>query len=65
MMFCSKSENYIYNEVLLELELIYFEDGVSNDEQYEQYILNNYKKMDLLVIHGLYNHTIGFLDLYR
>ncbi len=65
MMFCSKSEDYTFNELVPEQELIYFEDGLPNNEQYEQYLLNNYEKMDLLVIHGMYNHTIGFVDLYR
>ncbi len=65
MMFCSKNEEYTFSELLLNQELIYFEEDMDQGEQYTEFLLDNYKEMDLLVLHGIYSETMAYLAVYR
>ncbi len=65
MMFCSNDENYNFSELLPEQELIFSNREDSLSSQYHKYLLENYDKIDILVLHGLYPETIEFLIKYR
>lgn len=45
------------------LSLIY-EDDISKEKYYE-YLQNHYLEMDILILHGMYDETIPFLERYR
>ncbi len=65
MMFCSNDIDYAFRELVPEMELLYSNRDVSLDKQYFEYLSNNYKEIDVLILHGMYNETIHFLDIYR
>lgn len=65
MFFASASEDYKYLEYLPNLELLGDEESEINEERYHEFLLENYKKMDILVLHGMYSTTMTFLDAYR
>ncbi|MCL2603264.1 MAG: glycosyltransferase [Defluviitaleaceae bacterium] len=65
MYFEDESSDYPYQNVLPDQEIILhnFADGCG--DEYYKHLNNNYKKMDLLVLHGMYEQTMDFLDAYR
>ncbi len=65
MMFCSTDIDYTFNENLENQELIFSDKNLSMEQQYLDYLINNYQKMDILVLHGMYDETINFLNIYR
>lgn len=65
MMFCSNKIEYSFREIIPEMNLIFSNSDVSLDKQYFEYLSNNYKEIDVLILHGMYNETIHFLDIYR
>ncbi len=69
MFFCSKEEDYLYQKDLSGLNLI-FEDTDYNDSttkqlKYFKFLRKNYNDIDVLILHGVYNETIKFLEEYR
>jgi glycosyltransferase involved in cell wall biosynthesis len=63
MMFCSKPGDYPYLQVFPELELLYAEN--TDAELYYRHLHENYKRMDIIILHGMYAETIGYLNEYR
>lgn len=65
MFFCSEDENYEYLEDLHNLELVKKEPMFINEYIYTKFLQENYEKMDILILHGLYEQTVDFLYEYR
>ncbi|MDR2599223.1 MAG: glycosyltransferase [Oscillospiraceae bacterium] len=67
MYFGSKDIDYSYLSILPEIEMIYFEPKSTDDlsKAYVEYILENYKKIDVLVLHGMYSNALAYVKLYK
>lgn len=65
MFYCSKNDNYTFAEVLPNLNLIYDDTPDRNMDMYNQFLHENYKNMDILILHGIYEQSIPFLNNYR
>ena len=48
-----------------EMLLLYSNDKAGNAEAYKKHLLESYSDMDVLILHGMYNETMGYLDAYR
>ena len=65
MFFGSKQEDYPYLSQLPDIEIVYSEALSGDAAAYYEHLLGNYKKMDVLILHGMYNETMLYLDEYR
>ncbi len=65
MMFGSNESDYSYLGVLPGLEVVYRDNAIDMKNQYYEYLKENYMKMDMLILHGIYDETIQFLTEYR
>ncbi len=65
MAFCSENDCRDIKELLPEQELMFSNEKETLKCQYENLLKINYESMDVLVLHGMYRETIGFLDVYR
>lgn len=65
MMFGTKPADYPYTELLPQLEIMYTdaESGVPN--VYFEHLSKEYHRVDALILHGMYDQTVGYLDAYR
>lgn len=61
--FCDEKQSYLLAEDLTGLELIFAEK--TNEEVYESHLKTHYPDMDVLILHGLHDQTMGFLEQYR
>lgn len=65
MLFCDEDIEYSYNDLLVGQELVYSNKEQNLSDQYYEYLMKNYKDMDMLILQGMYGETISFLELYR
>lgn len=65
MFFCDKQIDYSFLSILPNMELIYTDGKYGNDDLYIDFLRENYKKMDILILHGMYIETIMYLNEYR
>ncbi len=65
MLYCTKPEDYPYLVKLSDMQLEYSDERILDREVYGEYLEKNYEKMDVLILHGMYNETIDFLKRYR
>ncbi len=65
MYYCSKTDNYTYLSELDGLELLYLDTQVDEADPYYAFLIQNYRQMDILILHGMYDETIAYLDAYR
>lgn len=63
MFFCKPTINYTLAQDLPGLELI--ETESTNELAYYDFLEQNYQKMDILILHGMYPETIPYLEHYR
>lgn len=65
MMFGTKPEDYPYTELLPGLEVQCSEAAPGVPDVYSEHLSKEYLKMDALILHGMYNETVGYLNAYR
>jgi glycosyltransferase involved in cell wall biosynthesis len=65
MMFGTKPDDYPYMEVLPGLEILYSEGEIGAPDVYFEHLVEKYAQMDTLILHGMYEQTIGYLIAYR
>jgi glycosyltransferase involved in cell wall biosynthesis len=65
MYFCTKPEDYSYLSVLDGLEMLYNDSEIGESEVYRKHLQDNYADMDVLILHGMYPTTSGYLNGYR
>jgi glycosyltransferase involved in cell wall biosynthesis len=65
MMFGTTPADYTYADLLPGLELLYSDVESGNPNVYYEHLNKNYQKMDIMILHGMYNETITYLDAYR
>jgi glycosyltransferase involved in cell wall biosynthesis len=65
MMFGTKPNDYPYAELLPGLEILYSETTSGIPDIYYKHLLEEYNKMGILILHGMYNETILYLDTFR
>ena len=67
MYFCTNSDEYPYLKDLPNLALLFnnSENAVAAKKDYYDHLNENYKKMDVLILHGMYRQTLEFLAAYR
>ncbi|MFI3174024.1 MAG: glycosyltransferase [Bacillota bacterium] len=65
MFFCDENESYDYAKELPDLELIYTDKETGMKRPYYNFLRENYEKMDILILNGIYFETIEFLSEYR
>jgi len=65
MYFCTKPEDYPYLSDLQDLDALYHDSPSGTEEAYYEHLNSEYEKMDVLILHGVYNDTMFFLDAYR
>lgn len=70
IMFCSNDKDYNYSKYLQKLKLIYadtnkFDSTTKIINTYLDYLNENYKKIDILVLNGLYPNNELLLNQYR
>ena len=65
MYFGSKVSDYPYLNDISGMEMLYHENEYDLECAYKNFLLNNYTKMDVLVLYGMYNESLSYLDAYR
>jgi glycosyltransferase involved in cell wall biosynthesis len=65
MMFGTKSDDYSYKSILPNLELLYSTDEPGKPDAYLNHLLKHHSKMDILILHGMYEQTVDYLNIYR
>jgi glycosyltransferase involved in cell wall biosynthesis len=65
MLFGTKPEDYPDRELLPGLEILCTDTPAGDSSCYAEQMESDYPKMDALVLHGMYNQTIGYLNAYR
>lgn len=65
VIFGTPEKEYPYLSYLDKVELIRSNKDTNIEEEYFTYLKENYKKMDVIIIHGLYPFSINFLKEYR
>jgi len=65
MMFGTKPADYPYAELLPELEVLYSDAEPGSHNIYFEHLRKEYPQMDMLILHGMYDQTVGYLDAYR
>ena len=65
MYFVTRPSDYAYLSVMPGLNILYDTESMGSPQVYYNHLIQNYHKMDVLVLHGMYEQTIGFLDAYR
>ncbi|MCL2690104.1 MAG: FkbM family methyltransferase [Chitinispirillia bacterium] len=64
MYFGTKPSDYPYLSVLPEMEVLY--DGSAGGmDVYYKHLNEHYSDLDVLILHGMYEQTIDYLDAYR
>ena len=64
MYFGDKAADYPYLSELPGMEMLYAESENASDE-YRKHLCEEYEKIDVLVLHGMYEQTIGYLHVLR
>ena len=65
MYFGTKCEDYPYLSALPDMEILYRNTSCGAIDGYYEHLYEHYPKMDVLILHGMYNQTISYLDAYR
>lgn len=65
MYFCTNPSDYPYLSTLPGLNLLYQNAPDDPPDTYFEHLKNNYNKMDVLILHGMYDQGAEFLDAYR
>jgi len=65
MYFASKPEDYPYLSILPQMEMLYTDSEYCTADTYHEHLKASYADMDVLLIYGLYSHSVGYLDAYR
>lgn len=65
MLFADKKEEYNYLEYLPNLKLLFTDEEEGRKEEYYTHLKANYPQMDILILHGIYNETMLYLNEYR
>ena len=65
MLFCTKPEDYPYLGDLPDLHLLYSDLESGLGDVYYKHLRENYSKIDILILHGMYIETIEYLNEYR
>ncbi len=63
--FCDEEESYDYADELIGLELIKTDKATGMKRPYYNFLQQNYEKMDIVMLNGIYFETLDFLDEYR
>ena len=65
MYFCTNPSDYPYLTSLPDLDILYHNVPSGTPDIYYEHLENEYHKMDVLILHGMYEQTIDFLNAYR
>jgi len=65
MMFGTNPAEYANKDLLPELEILYTDVQAGDSRVYFEHLHKEHLQMDILILHGMYNDTIGYLDTYR
>lgn len=65
MYFGTKREDYPYMSVLPDMEVLCCDSASGAADAYYKHLHEHYSEMDVLILHGMYEQTIDFLDAYR
>lgn len=65
MLFGTKAADYPYKEILPGLEVLYSDAESGDARVYIEHLVKEHLQMDLLILHGIYRQTVGYLDAYR
>jgi len=65
MFFGTKPSDFPYLSSMPGMEMLYHDSDFGLEDAYKDYLLNNYPEMDILVIHGMFNISASYLDVYR
>jgi len=65
MYFCTNPGEYPYLTSLPDLDILYHNAPSGTPEIYYEHLKKEYQKMDILILHGMYEQTVDFLDAYR
>jgi len=65
MYFGTKPSDYPNLSDLPGMDMLYQETGSGTPDAYLEHIIASYPEMDTLMLHGMYEQTIGYLDAYR
>ena len=64
MYFGTETQDYPYLSVLPGMEMLYNNSELGLADAYDHYLHENYRNMDTMILHGMYNETIGYLEAY-
>jgi len=65
MYFGTKPSDYPYLTVLPEIEMLYHDYKSGLEDAYKEYLVKHYSEMDVLLFYGMYDQSIGYLEVYR
>ncbi|MCL2033620.1 MAG: glycosyltransferase family 4 protein [Oscillospiraceae bacterium] len=65
MFFGTKLSDYSYSPLLPGLEILCNDSEINVKDAYYEHLRENYAKMDILILHGMYIETIDYLNEYR
>lgn len=65
MYFGTNPSNYPYLSELPEIKVLCSNHASGTAEDYYNHLNEFFSEMDVLILHGMYEETIGFLDAYR
>ena len=66
MYFGSNPADYPYLQALPKMQMFYAESSPDKLAQsYYEHLREHYSQMDVLILHGMYEQTLGYLDVYR
>ena len=65
MLFGTKPENYPYLNELPLMKMLYDDSEPGRSDTYFDHLKENFNEMDILLLYGMYSHSIDYLDTYR
>jgi len=65
MYFGTEPSDYPYLSVLPEMEMLYYDSKSDVEEVYTQHLIKSHSEIDVLILFGMYDLSMGYLDAYR
>ena len=65
MLFGTKPEDYPYLSELPQMKMLYNDSEPGQPDVYYDHLKENFSEMDILLLYGMYSHSVDYLDVYR